>query len=51
MSSIRKYWNNIVTVDAETNNRKAMVRGFLKLWKEDWDQLFYKVLMMENFAL
>ncbi|KAF0759420.1 DUF4371 domain-containing protein, partial [Aphis craccivora] len=47
MPSMIKHWNNIVTADAEISNKKekAIVRGFLKLWKEDGDQLFYTALM------
>lgn len=53
MPSIRKHWNNIVTADTDTSNRKekAMVRGFLKLWEEDGDQIFYTALMMDLLRL
>lgn len=49
MPSMRKHWNNIIRADAETSNKKekAIVKGFLKLWKEDGDQLFYTSLMMD----
>ncbi|KAE9524081.1 hypothetical protein AGLY_015446 [Aphis glycines] len=53
MPSMRKHWNNIVLADEETSNKKekAIVRGFLKLWKEDGDQLFYTALMMDVLRL
>ena len=53
MPSIRKHWNNIVTAVTDTSNRKekTMVRGFLKVWEEDGDQIFYTVLMMDLLRL
>lgn len=53
MPSIRKHWNNIVTADTDTSNRKekAMVRGFLKVWEEDGDQIFYTALMIDLLRL
>lgn len=41
----------MVAANAEISNRKeiAMVRRFLKLWKED--QLFYTALMMDVFRI
>lgn len=51
--SVRKHWNNILTADAKTTNtkKKAMVRGFLKLWKENRNQLFYPSLMIDLLRL
>lgn len=53
MPSIRKHWNNIVTADTDTSNikEKAIVRGFLKVWEEDGDQIFYTALMMDLLRL
>ncbi|KAL4144148.1 hypothetical protein QTP88_006374 [Uroleucon formosanum] len=53
MPSIRKHWNNIVTADTDTSNRKekAIVRGFLKVWEEDGDQIFYTALIMDLLRL
>lgn len=44
MPSIRKHWNNIVTADTNTSNRKekAMIRGFLKVWEEEEIKYFIR---------